>query len=289
MKIFSFKPIRYSLMVLMSAMVSMLSAQVTVSLERQEVSASPEQQCYHIHLRNIGKSSIALAGQNYRMYYDSEHATFDESSITSFLPGQYTSMKLVQHHYDADASGFGILPYESHLGFINLATDLNLDAATAHTLPVGKDVAIAQLCFNVSDSAPLSITWAQDRHTHTYATAFVELALMDDGGKISKAQIGEYKVVTNRSVDVQKAIVYTTKYFPNPFTDALTVSFNEPLASKARVQISSVFGAVLQTIAVEKGATEIVISGRDLPEGALLIDVKSEDGLQSTMKAIKIK
>jgi len=290
MKIFSSKSRMIMMMFFfIGYIVNVVTSQIAISLAEIAAVDATEQMCYSITLTNQGDKAIALAGQNYRLYYDSETAMLAEKSVKSLLPSQYTPMKLVQHHFDADASGFGVLPYDAHLGFINLATDLNLDAAKALSLPIGKDVAIAQMCFDVAEGVVPQITWAQDKLTHTYATAFVELALVDDQGATLKAPIAEYKVVNERTSVVQEATVFTTKYFPNPFTDRLTVSFNEPLAQKAMVQISNIFGAVLQTITVEKGATELNISGRDLPEGALLIDVQTQDGQQSVMKAIKIK
>lgn len=290
MKIFSSKSRMALLMLLViGCMASVVSGQVAVSLTEVAADKASSQRCYHITLTNQGPKAIALAGQNYRLYYDSETAMLAEKSVKSLLPQQYTPTKLVQHHFDADASGFGVLPYDAHLGFINLATDLHLDAAKALSLPVGKAVAVAQMCFDVAEGVTPQITWAQDNLTHTYATAFVELALMDDKGNTQKGEISTYKVVTDRTSSVQEASVFTTKYFPNPFTDRLTVAFNEPMAQRATVQISNVFGAVLQTLTVDKGATELTISGRDLPEGALLIDIKAQDGQQSVLKAIKIK
>lgn len=279
----------FLVVLLIGCMASVASGQVAVSLTEATVISTTEQQCYQITLRNTGKSAVALAGQNYRLYYDSEHALLSEASVRSLLPSQYTEMKLVAHHYDTDASGFGVLPYDAHLGFINLATDLNLDAARALTLPVGQDVVVAAMCFDVAEGVTPQITWAQDNLTHTYATAFVELALMDDKGMTTKGAISTYKVVTERTSNVQEASVFTTKYFPNPFTDRLTVTFNEPLAQDATVEISNVFGAVLHTMPIAQGATELLIDGQTLPEGALLIEIKTQEGQTSVMKAIKLK
>lgn len=290
MKIFSSKSRMTTLMLLLVGCVaSVVTGQVAVSLTEVGAEAATAQRCYHITLTNQGPKAIALAGQNYRLYYDSETAMLAEKSVKSKLPQQYTPMKLVQHHFDADASGFGVLPYDAHLGFINLATDLNLDAARALTLPVGQDVVVAAMCFDVAEGVTPQITWAQDNLTHTYATAFVELALMDDKGMTTKGAISTYKVVTDRTSNVQEASVFTTKYFPNPFTDRLTVTFNEPLAQDATVEISNVFGAVLRTMPVAQGATELLIDGQTLPEGALLIEIKTQEGQTSVMKAIKLK
>jgi len=276
-------------MLLIGCMTGVVSGQVSVALVESMAVHEPGKACYQITLTNQGKKAVALAGQNYRLYYDSEFAMMSETTIKSLLPKQYTPMKLVQHFYDVDASGFGALSYDGHLGFINLATDLNADRANGLSLPTGEAITVAEMCFDIEAGVAPVITWSQENLTHTYATAFVELALADDNGTTVRAAISDYKVVTHARVDVQEASVFTTKYFPNPFTDRLTVSFNGPLSQDATVQISNIFGAVLQVKAIAKGATELIVSGQQLPEGALLIDIKTLDGQHSIMKAIKIK
>jgi Secretion system C-terminal sorting domain len=290
MKIFSSKSRMTTLVLLLVwCMARVGTGQVAVSLTEVNVNKATAQHCYHITLTNQGSKTIALAGQNYRLYYNSETAMLSEATVKTLLPAQYTPLKLVQHHFDADASGFGVLPYEAHLGFINLATDLNLDAAKAISLKVGEPVAVAQMCFDASAGAKPEINWAQDDLTHTYATAFVELAMVDDQGITKKAPVNEYRVKTSEVSSLQEASVFTTKYFPNPFTEYLEITFNESLTSEATLSVKDIFGNNLTKVTLPKGINSYKLNGQDLPNGALLMEIKTSEGQASVMKAIKIR
>jgi Secretion system C-terminal sorting domain len=266
----------------------MASAQISVSLTEVTEASTLGQQCYQVVLTNLGKKDLTLAGQNYRLYYDSETAMLSEASIKTMLPSQYTSMHLVQHHFDVDASGFGALPYDGHLGFINIATDLNLSAAEGVSIPTGKNIATASMCFDVVEGKTPVFTWAQDHLTHTYATAFVELAMYDDN-KLKKANIGEYRITQNKNTQAQEANVFELKYFPNPFTDKLNITFNEILTSDATCTIRDVFGSEITKNKIAKGSADFTIEGQNIPNGALLIEIKTAEGQVSVMKAIKVE
>jgi Secretion system C-terminal sorting domain len=278
-----------SLMVLLfGGMHFMASAQISVSLTEVNADRKSGQQCYHIVLTNQGSTDVTLAGQNYRLYYDSETATLSESSIKTMLPSQYSSMNLVQHFFDVDGSGFGVLPYDAHLGFINLATDLNLSASGGLSIPVGKNISTASMCFDVVEGKTPVFTWAQDQLTHTYATAFVELALYD-AKRLKKANIAEYRITQNKTTQTQEANVFDVKYFPNPFTDKLNITFNESLTSDATFTIRDVFGNEITKKSIPMGSADYTVDGQNLPNGALLIEIKTQDGHVSIMKAIKVE
>lgn len=265
-----------------------LLSQISVSLTEVDPDLKSGQQCYQVVLTNQGSKDVTLAGQNYRLYYDSETAILSESSIKSMLPTQYTSMKLVRHFFDVDASGFGVLPYDAHLGFINLATDLNLSASGGLSIPAGKQISTASMCFDVVEGKTPVFTWAQDQLTHTYATAFVELALYDDN-RLKKASITEYRITQQTSTHAQEANVFDLKYFPNPFTEKLNITFNESLTADATYTIRDVFGNEIVKNSIPKGSTEFKIEGQQLPNGALMIEIKTTEGKVSVMKAIKIQ
>jgi Secretion system C-terminal sorting domain len=266
----------------------MATAQISVSLTEVDADRKSGQQCYNVVLTNQGKKDLTLAGQNYRLYYDSESAMLSESSIKTMLPSQYTAMKLVQHFFDVDASGFGVLPYDAHLGFINIATDLNLSASGGVSIPAGKNISTASMCFDVVEGKTPVFTWAQDQLTYTYATAFVELAMFDDN-KLKKVSIAEYRITQHTSTQTQEANVFDLKYFPNPFTDKLNITFNESLTSDATFTVRDVFGNEIAKNKIAKGSIDYTLEGQNLPNGALLIEIKTSEGQVSVMKAIKIE
>lgn len=275
-------------MLFLGSMYFTAAAQISVSLTDVNTATKPGQQCYEISLTNQGSKEIALAGQNYRLYYDSETAMLSESSVKTMLPTQYTTLNIVQHFFDIDASGFGVLPYDAHLGFINLATDLNLSASGGLSIPAGKSISTASMCFDVVAGKTPVLTWAQDDLTHTYATAFVELALYD-GNKLKKGNITEYRVIQNKTSQAQEASVFDLKYFPNPFTDKLNITFNESLTADAIFTIRDVFGNEITKNKIAKGSIDYTLEGQNLPNGALLIEIKTAEGQVSVMKAIKIE
>jgi len=280
--------IKVLMILLLSCMHFMASAQISVSLTEVDSGLKSVQQCFQVVLTNKGKKDLTLAGQNYRLYYDSETAMLSEASLKSLLPAQYTSLNLVQHFFDVDASGFGVLQYDAHLGFVNIATDLNLSASGGVSIGAGKSISTASMCFDVIEGKTPVFTWAQDQLTHTYATAFVELAMYDDS-KLKKANIAEYRISQNKNTQAQEANVFDVKYFPNPFTEKLNITFNERISSDATVSIKDVFGNEISKSKIAQGSIDYTLEGQNLPNGALLIEIKTKDGQVSVMKAIKIE
>ncbi|MCZ2102254.1 MAG: hypothetical protein LC107_12045, partial [Chitinophagales bacterium] len=195
---------------------------VTVILSKTNIADQKRdagnQECYKIQLKNKSSKPIGLAGQNYRLYYNSDAVILDENDIENFLPDTYTSLELIQHEFDVDATGFGILPYESHLGFINLATDYKLSSGSPVMLGVGKTIDVAGLCFYISDSKQSSdLTWAHEDVTQSYATAFVEIATVE-GSRLKKLHIDDLVVEGTATSVWQQERVLNFDYFPNPFT-----------------------------------------------------------------------
>lgn len=260
-------------------------AQLDVRLS-QIPESTTGQNCYHITVENLSTKPISLAGQNYRLYYDSDALFFKETSLLSFLTSSYTPLKLVEHHFDADASGFGLLPYESHLGFINLATDYHIPSGRPLKLDVRKPLAIAQLCFDANPEKVHRIDWANKDITKMYATAFVEITLLE-GNELKRAQIDKLSVDQADLSSTEEQIIQEMSIFPNPFMDKLHVKFNRPLDDHGVVSIYDIFGKLIHTSYVFKGDTETTIKGTQLPEGALIIEIAEANGIKSKLKAIK--
>ena len=213
-------------------------SQISVEIKRME-NSNNSQHNYAVSLKNNAKQSVYLAGQNYRFYYDTKNSILNESSITSLLTPSYTPLKLVSHFFDIDASGFGLLSYDSNLGFVNLAVDYKDGYAQPIELTPNEKIIIFTCQF---DGAEPTITWAQDNLTHTYATAFVELALMDRMHKPIKTSISEYLVTNSSTTQVQEAELFDSSIFPNPFRKELTVTFNNTLKSDCTVSVFDIFG-----------------------------------------------
>ena len=151
--------------------------------------------CYKIGVINTGDQDFYLAGQNYRLFYDSEKIEFIEDSGLSCLPfGVYTPFQLVSTAINIDATGTGNLPYEDNLGFINCFIDLNDTQNGGSFIEPDSALYTARLCFNVLDTslnvACFDITLANEEETADYAAAFNEISVWN-GPNSTGAAIGE--------------------------------------------------------------------------------------------------
>lgn len=171
-----------------------LLGQVNVELNPVSFDAN----CYNISIKNTSSKDIYLAGQNYRIYYNAENSTFNPNSLKSYLPKEFTTMNIVQNMV-GDATGYGALPFERNLGFINLATDYHLDSKKYLTIDANADYIVAQICF--TENPPSELVWAAPGVTDGYATAFNEMAQVMENGMLEKLNINEQivSIPTNTS------------------------------------------------------------------------------------------
>jgi len=149
--------------------------------ELSSINCETHQVCYHVQLRPNGAGSFNLAGQNYRIFYNSSLASF--ISGQSLLPSQYGEYTLVQNMEGADASEMnGPLAFEATLGFLNFAMDLNDVQNGGINLPANEWTSTSKLCFTAVDEvldnvdSCIELIWGRSGLTDVYATAFVEVS-----------------------------------------------------------------------------------------------------------------
>lgn len=261
--------------------------QVAVSLKQLSIIEQSNLACYQIELYNKGEKDLLLNGQNYRLYYDSRNAIFNSNHLKKYLPNQYTDLLVVQNYHNIDASGFGILPFESDMGFINIATDYIDIADKRISIPAFSriKIPIAEICFNIENGKLPDIIWAQPNLSQTYATAFVEIAVYD-GLNYFAAPISEYRLEQNELSSLQATVLSHTKIFPNPFHDEIQISFNYPLRSDAILTLYDIFGKEYLKTTLYKGDSEVKIETHQLPNGAYFFEIL-EGGQKRILQAIK--
>ena len=152
-----------------------------IRFNRTSINCSTRQVCYDVQLRPNGSTNFNLAGQNYRIYYNSSVASYQ--SGTSVLPSQYGAYTVVQDIQGANADAVnGALPFEATLGFLNYFMDLNDTQNGGIYLPAGQWTTTSNLCFTVTQetidnpNVCVEAVWAREGLTDPYATAFVEVS-----------------------------------------------------------------------------------------------------------------
>ncbi|MEZ4910143.1 MAG: hypothetical protein R2774_04700 [Saprospiraceae bacterium] len=150
--------------------------------------------CYNLGIINLDDSEINLAGQNFRIFYDTGELTFNVDSTMSLLPlGSYTPLVYVNILENVDASGKGSLNFEDDLGFLNFYIDLNDVANGGVKIQPDSTFNVAKLCFIVKDTSAdfqcHDILLAAENLTDSYAFVFNEVSLWNGPNSTSGAQI----------------------------------------------------------------------------------------------------
>ncbi|MEL6123140.1 MAG: hypothetical protein AAFQ02_00390 [Bacteroidota bacterium] len=166
-------------------------AQTTLSLSLSEDSG--DQFCLDLSAMYLGDEEKHLGSQNYRLFYDSQLMQLDPDASISYLPGDDYTFRIVQNRGGVDGSEVGILPFDSHLGFINASVIHNSAPADGFRLGTGKiPVRLIRLCFELNASEPGSVVIARRGLTDGYGRAFTELAAGDKDGTTQSIIIEEY-------------------------------------------------------------------------------------------------
>ncbi len=152
-----------------------------IQLSLNQVDCNNNTVCYDVQLRTSNGTSWGLAGQNYRIYYNSALGSY--KSGVSVLGASYQDFTLVQDAQNLNSSGTGSLAFEDNLSFLNYSIDLNNTSSGGVSLPSdGSWLTTSQLCFDVQSTllndpnTCFEAVWARSGLTDEYATSFVEVS-----------------------------------------------------------------------------------------------------------------
>lgn len=159
---------------LSQSMGEIMWGQVATATEDSEV-------CYLIQIKSVDAEDNHLKGQNYRFYYNASQLRFVRQSAESLLPrAGYQDLKVVQHFYNSNASGFGSLDFDATLGFVNLSIGDLADSDVRQEL-TREWQPTAQLCFKKNKNlSSYDLVWARENLTSGYATAYTQLSIHND-------------------------------------------------------------------------------------------------------------
>lgn len=168
-------------------------AQNSTDIRFVEASADKTNSCFDLQLEYTGED-VALASQNYRIFYSSASMKFLKEQTSIYLPEEQYSFNIVQHNEGVDASGIGGLSFEKNLGFINATIIFNDPRSEGFVLSQNNQwSSILQFCFEAlsSDVKPQIVLARQDVSS-SYGRAFVELSSVDEKGAINSLEIDKY-------------------------------------------------------------------------------------------------
>lgn len=238
-------------------------AQQEYSVRLNMLTQSNEKQiCYNIQLASAALTDFNLAGQNYRLYYDTGNFRFNKTSSQSLLPkNKYSPLVIKDNLTGIDATGVGTLPFESSLGFLNIGTDLNDTQNGGIILPSsGEWISTAQICFDfVGDETSFYTTtktelfWARPELTATYATAYLEVAQWIAPFQTIPAKGINYEDISLSTGLAEQLWQSAISIYPNPTKGKVWLKYEGE--EIVQLKILGVNGAIIRTAVLPKGTT----------------------------------
>lgn len=223
--------------------------------------------------------ALVLAGQNYRIFYNTDVLTLNEELSDTKLPqGKYTDIIFTNTVENVKASGFGALDFEDNMGFSNFSIDLLDQVDGGVTIDSGDEwTTVATLNFNIADDIDdMQLVWGRQDRSEEYATAFVEMAEWISPKKIVSLDINEYHDLDFTYEGAEELNIMTFEFGPNPTAEFVNVSFGQALTSNAELRFINMKGQVSKRVDLDAGATSTQIFMTDVPAGNYIIEVKDE-------------
>lgn len=200
--------------------------------------------CYGVQLASADGKDFNLAGQNYRLYYDTQNLQFNEAQSRTLLPTEkYTDAVIKDNLANIDASGAGLLDFDTHLGFLNLGNDLKDEQNGGIILPAsGAWISTTNLCFEVLqanneniNAADYNIRWAREALTKSYASAYVEIAEWTAPFETIQAEAAIYFDKALSTSLTERIAGHQPEIYPNPTNDLLNINFGGKESLKIQV------------------------------------------------------
>lgn len=253
-----------------------LAAQKNVDIRLKQSSFQGKESCYDIDLRSPNGHDIALAGQNYRLFYDSDKLSYLEDKTTHELDRRTYGKMDVLNTTDKSI-GFLSLSFEGRI-LSDKGIKLTSDGEWTNTMNV---------CFEQKSGKYYDITWANPKRTSQFAT--VEIAMSEWLDRENQQILVPNEIYDFSSFDAlelsQEEIIL--RVFPNPVADLVTLSF-EHSQDHETIIIKDVIGREVVSDQVN-GAQIAEYNLTGWPEGTYTILVLGANGDRlHTEKLIKI-
>lgn len=188
---------KYIVILFLVALATRVDTQVNASIQLKLMnpeSKAQDQFCYILELKLEEEQKVFLASQNYRLFYNASEMKYRPDLSSLILSEENYDLRIVQDLTGIDASGVGVLPFESNLGFIN-ATIVLMGSSHTGTSLRGPDipVEIGQFCFEpIKPKAEPKIVFARKNYTSAYGRAYSEISIFNLDQNVSTLNITHY-------------------------------------------------------------------------------------------------
>jgi len=223
---------------------------------------------------------LNLASHSIRAYYD--HAALELVDITSQLPeAKYSSPAIEQMFTDGHNVELGILPFEDHMGFINMSVQLDdsnqggVDISTEWTTVHTATFKI------IDDSRKGHIVWANEAKTSEFATAFVEVAEWVNADEIiAKRAFDLVNFEEDINTAVQEEVAFEVKIGPNPTSSVANIYQD---VDGALLSVINMSGSTVIEQSLQQGTTTVNVEGLSSGSYIFLVSQGAESHAEQVM------
>jgi len=221
-----------------------------------------------------------LASHSIRAYYD--HAALELVDVTSQLPeAKYGSPAIEQMFTDGHDVQLGALPFEDHMGFINMSVQLD-DSQQGGVDITTEWTTVHTATFKIiDDSRKAHIVWANEAKTSEFATAFVEIAEWVNADEIIAKRAFD---LINFEEDINRAeqdeVAFELKIGPNPTSSVANIYQDMDGATLSVINMS---GSVVIERSLERGTTTVNVEGLSSGSYIFLVSQDTESHAEQVM------
>ena len=244
----------------------------------------------NVEIKYNDNGTFVLAGQNFRMYYNTEVIRLDADHSNMQLPmDKYSDLQLTSVNEEVNASRVGQLNFDDNLGFANLSINLSDNKEGGITLTNDDGwVKIATLKFNVvSDIENAEVVWGRDGRTERYATAYAEVAEWVAPFATSSTDVNFIDLSLSFS-DITEEDSFEVQVGPNPASDYVKLNINRASDSDLDIFVRDLAGRIIMDDKLYAGESITQLNIADLAPATYIIDLIDQNvGKVYTHKIMK--
>jgi len=275
---------------LLLAQLMMANAEIKLRLNPNVYDAATQSIYVDVEIAYQGSGQLALADQNYRLYFDATTLSLVADQSNSDLPkDQYSPILFHEVLEDIDADGVNQLSFDNNLGFVNFSIDLvnDREGGLAIERKHGWE-RVAVLKFKMKGDDPSEIVWGRESATNEYATAYVQIMEWKGPNWSEPVDIDIYE---DALVDMNKPLATDILFdvSPNPAIDFIRLDFEQPINGGV-LKIYSMVGIEVFDLNLDPLIQNVKLPTTDLVPGAYTIEVKdNKTGMIRKESFVKVK
>lgn len=221
----------FCIVLILEALTACILAQNKVDIRLTPADRIQSANCYDIELRSPYGQDIMLAGQNYRLFYNSDKVEYLKSALHSYLDARaYSKIDLINTQ-------------TNNIGFLSISVDgRELGKNTVKLEHSGEWERVMNICFKKLEDSEMDLTWADGEKTWQFATAQVALSEWVNNKRQQILHWNVLESIKPGQTDLSANSTVDLTYYPNPTADIINIEIMTGASELSHLIIKDVIG-----------------------------------------------